>query len=135
MMIKPDAMRAGATGAIIARVQEAGFGLRGLRMVRLTPQQAKKFYREHADRSFFGELVDFMTSGPIVALLLEHENAVKQLRELVGATDSRKAAPGTIRAEFGTDNQQNAVHASDSPESAAREAAFFFSEMDVPAWD
>jgi len=134
MMIKPDAMRAGAAGAIIARVQEAGFGLRGLRMVRLTPQQAKKFYREHTERSFFTELVDFMTSGPIIALLLEHENAVKRMRELVGATDSRKAESGTIRADFGTDNQQNAVHASDSPESAAREAAFFFSETDVPAW-
>ncbi len=130
MMIKPDALRAGAAGNIIARVEEAGFSLRAMQMVHLTEEQAGAFYREHAERPFYGELVAFMSSGPIIALLLEKAQAVTDLRALVGATDSREAEPGTIRRDFGTNNQQNAVHASDSPESAIREAAFFFSERD-----
>lgn len=133
MMIKPDAMRANSAGQILARVQENGFSLSAMRMVRLTQEQARLFYREHEARPFYGDLVSFMTSGPIVALLLKRDNAVRALRELVGATDSRKADPGTIRADFGTDNQENAVHASDSPESASREGGFFFSELDRPA--
>jgi nucleoside-diphosphate kinase len=130
MMIKPDALRAGAAGKIIARVEDAGFTLRAMQMVRLTKEQAGAFYREHAERPFYGELVAFMSSGPIIALLLEKAQAVADLRTLVGATDSREAESGTIRRDFGTNNQQNAVHASDSPESAQREAAFFFSERD-----
>lgn len=130
MMIKPDALRAGAAGKIIARVEDAGFTLRAMQMVRLTEEQAGAFYQEHAERPFYGELVAFMSSGPIIALLLEKTYAVADLRALVGATDSREAEAGTIRCDFGTNNQQNAVHASDSPESATREAAFFFSERD-----
>ena len=130
MMIKPDALRAGAAGKIIARVEDSGFTLQAMQMVRLTEEQAGAFYREHAERPFYGELVAFMSSGPIIALLLEKAHAVADLRTLVGATDSREAESGTIRRDFGTNNQQNAVHASDSPESAQREAAFFFSERD-----
>ena len=131
MLIKPDAVAKKAAGKIIARVEEAGFTLCGLSMVHLTGDQARSFYREHKERSFYGELVDFMTSGPIVALRLRREDAIVELRKLVGATDSRKADAGTIRAEFGTDNQQNAVHASDSPASAARETSFFFSNINT----
>ena len=135
MFIKPDAVRKKAVGKIIAKVEDAGFAIRAMRMVHLTPEQAREFYREHAEKGFFADLIAFVTGGPVVALLLERENAVETLRELIGSTDSRKAAPGTIRAEFGTDNQQNAVHASDSPASAQREMAFFFSHLDTVASD
>jgi nucleoside-diphosphate kinase len=135
MLIKPDAMRARNAGNIIAKVQDGGFGLVGLRMLRLTAPQAREFYLEHEARPFYGDLVAFMTSGPIIAMILEREDAIKGLRGLVGATDSHQAEPGTIRGTFGTDNQLNAVHASDSPESAARETAFYFNRFDRPDWD
>jgi len=131
MLIKPDAVRDRAVGRIIARVEAEGFALRGLRMVRLLPDQAEAFYHEHAGKPFYPGLVAFMASGPTVALLLEREDAVSRLRAIIGATDSRLAAPGTIRAEFGTDNHVNAVHASDSVTSAKRETAFFFGEPDT----
>ena len=129
MLIKPDAVSKQAAGKIIARVEEAGFIICGLQMLQLTTNQARAFYQEHAERPFFDGLVAFMTSGPIIALRLSREDGIKTLRALVGATDSRKAEPDTIRGQFGTDNQQNAVHASDSPSSAARETAFFFSTI------
>jgi nucleoside-diphosphate kinase len=135
MLIKPDAMRAGNAGNIIAKVQDGGFSLVGLRMLQLTAPQAREFYLEHEARPFYGDLVAFMTSGPIIALLLEREGAIKGLRGLVGATDSRQAEQDTIRGIFGTDNQLNAVHASDSLESAARETAFYFNRFDRPDWD
>lgn len=126
MIIKPDAVSRNVIGRILARVEEEGFVIRGLRMTRLDQEQAERFYEMHRNRSFFGGLVEFMTSGPIVPALLEREEAVSHLRAFIGATDSTQAAPGTIRRDFGTDVQRNAVHASDSPESAAREIAFFF---------
>ena len=131
MLIKPDAVQKNAVGNITAMVEDAGFEVRGMRMVRLTKAQAQAFYAEHESRGFFGELVEFMTSGRIVALCLVKENAIKDLRQLVGKTDSREADAGTIRATYGTDNQKNAVHASDSPESAVREIAFYFSRLDT----
>ena len=131
MLIKPDAVRAGATGPVIGRIEADGFAIRGMRMLRLTPGQARGFYREHEGKSFFDGLIDFMTGGPIVALWLAREDAVAGLRRLIGVTDSREADPGTIRAEFGTDNLANAVHASDSPDSARRETAYHFSTLDT----
>ncbi len=131
MLIKPDAVKRRAVGPIIARIEAEGFIIEGLRMLCLTREQAGAFYEEHRERSFFPDLVEFMTSGAIVALSLRRDDAVNVLRALIGSTDSRKAQKGTIRAEFGTDNQMNAVHASDSPSSAARETAFFFSALDT----
>ena len=133
MLIKPDAVEARAIGKIVARVEQAGFAISAMRMVRLSKPHAAGFYREHREKPFFNDLLSFMTRGPIVALRLCRVDAVTTLRTLVGATDARKAEPGTIRAEFGTDNQENAVHASDSPTSAARETAFFFSQLDTPS--
>jgi nucleoside-diphosphate kinase len=130
MLIKPDATGRNAIGAITAEVENAGFVVRGLRMVRLSKQQAGQFYREHTGKVFFDELLTFMTSGPIVALSLEKDNAIVDLRTLVGATDSRKADADTIRGTFGTDNSMNAVHASDSSASANRETAFFFNQFE-----
>ena len=130
MLVKPDAVQKHAVGRIIAWVEEEGFVIEGLRMLRLTREQAERFYAEHRERPFFAGLVAFMTSGPTVALLLRRDDAVSALRVLIGATDSRKANEGTIRAAFGVDNQMNAVHASDSPASAARETAFFFNALD-----
>jgi nucleoside-diphosphate kinase len=130
MLIKPDAVQKRAVGRIIAWVEEEGFAIEGVRMLGLTREQAEQFYAEHRERPFFTSLVAFMTSGPIVALLLRRDDAVRVLRLLIGSTDSRKADEGTIRAAFGIDNQMNAVHASDSPASAARETAFFFSALD-----
>ena len=131
MLIKPDATAAGATGKIITCVQSRGFVIRAMRMLWLKESQARAFYREHAEKPFYGKLVEFMTGGPITALCLQRNDAVTTLRALVGATDSREAEAGTIRAEFGTDTQANAVHASDSAESAERETSFFFSHFDT----
>lgn len=126
MIIKPDAVAKHVIGEILQRVEAEGFILRQLRMTQLSKEQAEAFYAVHRERSFFGELVNFMTSGPAVPMALERADAVPHLRQFIGATDSTKAAPGTIRREFGTDVQCNAVHASDSPENAAREIEFFF---------
>ncbi len=131
MLIKPDAVQENVVGKIITMVEDAGFKIRGMRLVHLTNKQARAFYAEHKDRVFYSSLVDFMTSGTIVAMVLAKPDAIQTLRDLVGKTDSREAATGTIRATFGTDNQANAVHASDSPESAAREIAFYFPRLDV----
>lgn len=126
LMIKPDAVGRQAVGQIIARLEAEGFVLRELRMVRLDRDQAETFYAVHRERSFFQGLMEFIVSGPVVPMVLERDNAVAHLREFIGATDSAQAAPGTIRSDFGTDVQRNAVHASDSPENALREVAFFF---------
>ena len=127
-IIKPDAVRAKKAGAILARL-EKDFDLVALTKRTLTADQAAAFYAVHRERPFFGDLTAFMTSGPVVPVVLEGEDAVAHYRALMGATDSRKAAPGTLRAEFGTDNQANAVHGSDSPENAAHEIAFFFPDL------
>jgi nucleoside-diphosphate kinase len=132
-IVKPDSVKAGNTGKILAHLEGRGFALRGVRMLHLTEAQAQAFYEVHSQRSFFGELVEFMTSGPVVPVALERENAVSYLRETMGATDSKKAAAGTIRQLFGTDVQYNAIHGSDSLENAAKELAFFFPGTELVA--
>ena len=126
MIVKPDAVGKAATGRILARLEAEGFAIRALEMTRLTSERAAEFYDIHKERPFFGELVEFMTSGSIVPVLLERDDAVAHLRAFIGETDSARAAPGTIRRDFGTDVQRNAVHASDSLENAKREIGFFF---------
>ncbi|HCV26317.1 MAG: nucleoside-diphosphate kinase [Candidatus Latescibacteria bacterium] len=128
LMVKPDAVAKNAIGDILQRLEVEGFVIRQMRMNHLTREQAEAFYEVHKERPFYGELVDFMTSGRSVQVALERENAVAHLRDFIGETDSTKAAPGTIRAEFGTDIQCNAVHASDSNENAAKEIAFYFGD-------
>ena len=132
-ILKPDSVAAGKAGAMIAKLQEEGFVVRGIKMLRLTEAQAQAFYEVHKARPFYGSLVEFMTSGPVIPLALERENAVTQLREVMGATDVAKAAPGTIRNLFGTSIEQNAIHGSDSPENAAIELSFFFSRSELLA--
>jgi len=128
MILKPDAVAKEAIGQILARVEGEGFKISALRMTQLPRDKAEAFYGIHRERPFFGELVEFMTSGPIVPMVLERNDAVAHLRGFIGETDSTKAAAGTIRRDFGTDVQCNAVHASDSAENAATEIAFFFAD-------
>lgn len=132
-ILKPDSVAAGDVGKILDHLIQEGFVIRGLRLLRMTEPQARTFYEVHRERPFYDDLVAFMTSGPVVAAALQRADAVPHLREVMGATDSRKAAPGTIRAQFGTNVERNAIHGSDSPENAAREVAFFFSESDLLA--
>jgi nucleoside-diphosphate kinase len=129
-IIKPDAVRTGKTGPILAMMNEAGFEITALRMVRMTLQQAESFYEVHKGKTFFEALIEFMTSGPVVVMILRHENAVNEFRKLIGATDPAKAEPGTIRKTFAVSVQMNAVHGSDSDENAIRESNFFFSGID-----
>jgi len=125
-IIKPDATAAGKAGEILAVIQKAGFKIIGLRMTRLSEAEAKAFYAVHKERPFYGGLVKFMTEGPIVVMALEREDAVKGLREVMGATNPANAAEGTIRKLFATEIERNAIHGSDAPETAAQELAFFF---------
>ena len=129
-MIKPDAVKAGHIGAILQQIGEAGFQIVAMKFTQLTRAQAEKFYAVHRQRPFFDELVAFMSSGPIVAAILKKDNAVEDFRKLIGATDPAKAEPGTIRAKYGTDVGQNAIHGSDSDENARIEADFFFSQLE-----
>ena len=126
LIIKPDAVAKNVIGAILQRLESEGFAVRELRMLQLTTDRAKSFYDIHKQRPFFGELVEFMCSGPIVPMVLERDDAQAHLRGFIGSTNSAEAAEGTIRREFGTDVQCNAVHASDSLENAANEISFFF---------
>jgi len=130
-IIKPDAVSKGYTGRILARITEAGFTIAALRMVRLSRQQAEDFYYVHRERSFYRGLVEFMSSGPVIVMVLRKANAVEEFRRLIGSTDPAKADQGTIRAEFASDVQKNAVHGSDSPENAGREASFFFPAIEI----
>ena len=130
VMVKPDAVRHGHIGAILARFEAAGLTIRGLKMVRLTRQEAEGFYQVHRERPFFGPLTTFMSSGPMVAVCLEGPGAIAQARKLMGATDPAKAEAGTVRKDFATNIEQNAVHGSDSPESAAFEIPYFFSVLE-----
>lgn len=130
-IIKPDAMQAGKAGEIIAMLQSKGFAIVALRRLRLTKQQAEGFYQVHRERSFFDELSTFMSQGPIIVMALEAEEAITKYREVIGVTDPEKAAPGTIRQLFGTDVQQNAVHGSDGPATAATEIAYFFAGYEL----
>ena len=126
ILVKPDAFARGLTGEIIARFERKGLKIVTLRSLTVTKELAEQHYAEHAERPFFGELVEFITSGPIVAMVLEGEGAVKAARQVIGATDPLEAATGSIRGDFATEMGRNMVHGSDSPESAAREAALFF---------
>ena len=130
-IFKPDSVAAGRSGALLARLEEEGFRVRGLKRLRLAPDEARAFYAVHRERPFFDGLVRFMTEGPVVVAALERENAVAHLRQTMGATDSKKAEPGTLRKLYGTDIERNAIHGSDSAENAAREIAFFFSEAEL----
>jgi nucleoside-diphosphate kinase len=129
-MIKPDATGAGHTGKIIDKIINAGFRIKAMKLTRLSKEEAGKFYEVHSARPFYGELVEYMTSGPIVAAILEKDNAVEDFRTLIGATDPQKADEGTIRREFATSIAANAVHGSDSDENALIEGAFYFSSRE-----
>lgn len=130
-MIKPDAVAAGHIGAILAQINKAGFRIVAMKLTRMSAQTAGAFYAVHKERPFYGELVEFMSSGPIVAAVLEKENAVEDFRKLIGATDPAKAEPGTIRALYAKNVGENAVHGSDSDENAAIESAFHFAGLEV----
>src|SRR3982751_6684423 len=130
-IIKPDAVRAGKTGAVLQRVLDAGFRLRAMKLIHMTRPEAEGFYAVHRERPFFGELTEFMSSAPCVVLALEKESAVKAWRDLMGATDPAKADAGTLRKEFGGSVGENAVHGSDSDENAAIEISYFFSRLEL----
>ncbi len=130
-ILKPDATRRNLTGAINQRFEDSGLSIIAQRRLRLTPEQAQQFYAVHAERAFYGELCTYMTSGPIVAQVLEGENAVIRHREVMGATNPANADEGTIRKDFGESVEANSVHGSDSPENAAIEIAYFFSDTDI----
>lgn len=130
-MIKPDATAKGHTGAILDQIIKAGFTIKALKWTRLTPAQAGEFYAVHKERPFYGELVAFMSSGNIIAAILEKDNAVADFRKLIGATDPAKAEEGTIRKKFASSVGENAVHGSDSDENAAIEGSFFFSGLEI----
>ena len=130
-IIKPDAVKNGKAGAIIQKIVEAGFRIRGMKLIHQSLKQAEGFYDVHKERPFFGELTEFMSSGACVVLALEKENAVKVWRDLMGATNPSEAAEGTLRKEFATSIGENAVHGSDSEENAAIEIAYFFSKLEL----
>lgn len=125
-IIKPDAVKKRVVGKIIQRIEDEGFEILGLKMLHLSKDEARKFYYVHKDKPFYESLTDFMSSGPVVVLLLEKENAIKHWREVMGATDPAQARPGTLRRQFGFSVERNAVHGSDAPETAEYEIGFFF---------
>ena len=130
-IIKPDAFAAGHTGAILQRIEESGFQIRAMRLVRLTRAQAEGFYDVHRDKPFFGQLAEFMSSGPAVILALEAPDAIRKWRTLMGATNPEKADAGTIRKDFGQSIERNATHGSDAPETAAFELGYFFAGYEL----
>jgi nucleoside-diphosphate kinase len=127
-ILKPDAVGSGKAGKILAHLEGAGFRVRALKLLRLSKEQAGAFYAVHRERGFYAELVEFMTSGPVIAMVLEASDAVAKLRSAIGATDPAEAAAGTVRKLYAESKGRNAIHASDSDENALREIAFFFSE-------
>jgi nucleoside-diphosphate kinase len=131
VLVKPDAMRRELAGAIIARIQEAGLRLAALKMLHMSRELAMRHYAVHSEKPFFGELVEYITSTPIVAAVFEGEGAVDRIRKVMGATNPANAAPGTIRKDFGIDLQQNSVHGSDSVENAKTEIALFFKPEEI----
>lgn len=130
-IVKPDAVAKNIIGEIYSRFEKAGLRIIAARMLRLSREQAEGFYAVHRERAFFRELVEFMTSGPVMVQVLEGENAIAKNREVMGATNPRDAAPGTIRADFAEEVTENAVHGSDGPETAAQEIGFFFKDSDI----
>jgi nucleoside-diphosphate kinase len=131
-IVKPDAIAKRVLGKVLAMIQDGGLDVVAGRITRLAPGDAERFYAVHKARPFFGDLVKFMSSGPVFVGVLEGEGAIARWRELMGPTDSKKAPKGTIRGEFGTDVEKNAVHGSDAPETARAEIAFFFPGLDLP---
>jgi len=130
-ILKPDTVKAGNAGAVIREIEKAGFRIRSMKMLQLTEAQAQGFYYVHKERPFFGSLVKFMTEGPIVAMVLEADNAIEKLRKVMGATDPAKADAGTIRKQFGSNIERNAIHGSDGPDTAAFEIGYFFNQLEV----
>jgi nucleoside-diphosphate kinase len=130
-ILKPDAVSAGRAGKILAHLEAAGFTVRGLRLTRLTETQAGEFYAVHKERPFYASLVRFMTSGPVIPMVLEAEGAVAKLRQVIGATDPAEAADGTVRKLYAESKERNAIHASDSVENAANEVTFFFTKQEL----
>src|SRR5213596_2991303 len=130
-IIKPDAVKRGLAGKIVAHLEAAGYAVRAARLFKLSNAQAEAFYEVHRERPFYRSLVTFMTSGPALVLALERDNAVAHLRDVIGATDPAEAKPGSVRKLYGASKERNAIHASDSPETAAREVAFFFPEGEL----
>ncbi len=129
-MIKPDAVGAGNSGSILKMIEERGFKIKAMKYTRLSPENAGKFYEIHKERPFYNDLCAYMSSGPIIPIILEKDNAVEDFRELIGATNPQEAAEGTIRKLFATSIEANAVHGSDSDDNAAIEGKFFFSEIE-----
>lgn len=129
ILVKPDAFGRNLSGEIIARFERKGLRLAALKQMTMTTELAEQHYAEHAEKPFFGELTSFITSGPLVAMVLEGDRAIEAARQVIGATDPLKAAPGSIRGDFAIEVGQNMVHGSDAPESAAREVALFFPEL------
>ena len=130
-ILKPDTVNAGNTGRIIDRLVKEGFRIRAMKLIHLTKPQAEGFYYVHKERPFFASLVEFMSEGPIVPMVLEADNAIEKLRKVMGATDPAKADPGTIRKEFATNIERNAIHGSDGPDTAAFEIAYFFNRLEI----
>jgi len=130
-ILKPDAVGRNLQGEILSRIHKAGFKILAIKSMRLTKEEATGFYAVHKERPFFGELIDFMSSGKIFAMVLEAENAISKWRDAMGATDPKKAAPGTIRRDLGTSIQMNCTHGSDGPETAAFEISYFFSTVEL----
>ncbi len=130
-IIKPDAVAAGQLGPILSQIEESGLKIVAMKLLQLDVERARRFYDVHRERPFYADLVRFMTSGPVVVSVLEGPDAIAAYRELMGDTDSTKAAPGTVRARFGTDIERNAVHGSDAPETAKTEIAFFFGDDEL----
>jgi nucleoside-diphosphate kinase len=130
-ILKPDTVKAGNAGAVISRLEQAGFRIRALKMIHLSPAEAEGFYHVHRERPFFGSLVKFMSEGPIVPMVLEADNAIEKLRKVMGATDPAKADAGTIRKDFGSNIERNAIHGSDGPDTAAFEIAYFFNQLEL----
>jgi len=130
-ILKPDCIKKNVIGEVIARITQAGFKILGMKMVRLTKETAGEFYAVHRGKSFYNDLLVFMSSGPCIAMVLEKENAVEDFRMLIGATDPAQAAPGTIRKDYADNKQENIVHGSDSLENAKSEIAFFFSQREI----
>ncbi len=134
IMVKPDGVRRGLIGEVISRFERKGFKIVALKMVKMTREMAEEFYSVHRNKPFFEELVEFITSGPVVAMVIEGDSAIEVARLMIGATDGRKAAPGTIRGDFSLDIMMNIVHASDSKESFEREFKVLFNEEDIVEW-
>lgn len=130
-IVKPDGVQKNLIGEVVKRFESAGIRIAAMKMLHLSKEQAKGFYAVHKERPFFESLTDFMSSGPIVVMVLEGENVIRRNRDLMGATNYKEAAPGTIRADFATDIEKNVVHGSDAPETAATEIAYFFNALEI----